>query len=106
MFANVGSAVSATFRESGIGGFYRGYSGLLVRDIPFRVSLLFFYEEFKKTFDRIVKREPRPIENLFLGALAVISLRPGENKPALLVSLSVPFSSARPYRLVLPSGLL
>uniref|UniRef100_A0A7S3A1G4 Mitochondrial carrier protein n=1 Tax=Rhodosorus marinus TaxID=101924 RepID=A0A7S3A1G4_9RHOD len=70
LYASFASAFQGALKQSGVAGLYKGYSGLVVRDVPFRVVQLVMYEECKKFWKERNKRETNDIENLVLGAVA------------------------------------
>lgn len=50
MHVDTWSAVRTIWRTQGLAGFYRGYTGGLARDVPFRVAQLTSFEVTKKLF--------------------------------------------------------
>lgn len=73
------SAVAHTIRDNGLFGFYRGFIGMISRDVLFRTVQLPSYEIVKdmylkritnKTEKQIQNRELEPFESMIIGALS------------------------------------
>ena len=72
------SAISSIYKTSGVRGFYRGFTGQILRDVPFRAVQLPSYEFVKGLWtakfatDRETKitRSLRPVENMAVGIIA------------------------------------
>jgi len=74
------SAVANTFRDNGIKGFYRGYLGMIARDVSFRTVQLPSYEIVKdfylknlaknKTENQLKRKELEPLESMIVGAIS------------------------------------
>lgn len=77
MHDNIVSAFTSIWKSTGWKGFYRGYEGQIMRDVPFRAIQLPTYEIVKKYYsnhfatssDGIV-RPLKPVENMLVGAIA------------------------------------
>ena len=75
---NIVSAIKSTFKSTGLRGFYRGYYGQIMRDVPFRAIQLPSYEVVKKLYmnkfttdvDGKPLREMKPLDNMIVGAIA------------------------------------
>jgi len=77
---HVCSAIAHTVKDHGILGFYRGYIGMIARDVPFRAIQLPSYEIVKdlyfqkfaknKTAKQIKARELLPFESMIIGAIS------------------------------------
>jgi solute carrier family 25 S-adenosylmethionine transporter 26 len=77
MHDNLFSAFASTWKNSGIKGFYRGYAGQIMRDVPFRAIQLPSYEIVKSTYSKQfatnadgTTRTLKPVENMLVGAIA------------------------------------
>ena len=77
MHASLGAAVRSILKSSGPGGFYRGYAGQIMRDVPFRAVQLPSYEFVKTTWTRKfatdeagVVRKLSSLENMAVGIIA------------------------------------
>lgn len=51
-YATLGAAIQGTFAKEGLLGFYSGYDGVLLRDIPYTVLELGLYDFFKRFFHK------------------------------------------------------
>lgn len=76
---NIVSAIKSTFKATGLKGFYRGYYGQIMRDVPFRAIQLPSYEVVKRIYMRKFTldvdgetplREMKPLDNMIVGAIA------------------------------------
>ena len=77
---HVCSAITHTIRDYGLLGFYRGYVGMIARDVPFRAIQLPSYEIVKdiyfqkiaknKTEIQIKSKELLPLESMIIGAIS------------------------------------
>ncbi|GER28306.1 mitochondrial substrate carrier family protein [Striga asiatica] len=70
LFENVGQAIAGTWRQDGVGGFFRGTAATLCREIPFYVAGMGLYAESKKVVQRLIGRELQPWETVAVGALS------------------------------------
>ena len=78
MHASLQAAVGSIYASAGLRGFYRGYVGQIMRDVPFRAVQLPAYEVVKKTWVRRfatdsktnAARELQPLENMAVGIIA------------------------------------
>jgi solute carrier family 25 S-adenosylmethionine transporter 26 len=59
-----------SWQQSGIAGLYRGYSGQVARDVPFRAIQLLLFEDGRERLERRRQRPLTPLENLVMGAYA------------------------------------
>ncbi|KAK4436053.1 putative S-adenosylmethionine carrier 2, chloroplastic [Sesamum alatum] len=69
LYDNVGEALVGTWREDGLGGFFRGTGMTLCREIPFYVAGTGLYTESKKAVQRLVGRELKQWETIAVGAI-------------------------------------
>ena len=56
MYDSMSSAVKGIWKKDGLGGFYRGFTGGLARDVPFRVAQLTTFEIAKGLYLRTKKQ--------------------------------------------------
>jgi len=78
MHASLQAAVGSIYASAGMRGFYRGYVGQIMRDVPFRAVQLPAYEVVKKAWVRRFAtdsktkavRELQPLENMAVGIVA------------------------------------
>ena len=56
MYDSMSSAVRGIWNKDGLGGFYRGFTGGLARDVPFRVAQLTTFEIAKGLYLRTKKQ--------------------------------------------------
>jgi solute carrier family 25 S-adenosylmethionine transporter 26 len=68
--ATVWQVIGQNWRQYGIAGFYRGYSGQVARDVPFRAIQLLLFEDARERLERYRRRALTPLENLAVGAYA------------------------------------
>jgi len=52
IYPSMGAAMKGIWEKSGLGGFYQGYTGVLARDVPFRVAQLTTFEVTKSLYLR------------------------------------------------------
>ncbi|KAK4528189.1 hypothetical protein GAYE_SCF53G6124 [Galdieria yellowstonensis] len=71
VYSSMRTGVAETWKTYGISGFYAGYGATLLRDIPYTMLEFGLYEQLKRLFRGIYKKDslPPPIEWL-LGGLA------------------------------------
>jgi len=113
MHDNLFSALSSIWKSSGINGFYRGYAGQIMRDVPFRAIQLPSYEIVKSTYTKQFAtnadgstRMLKPVENMLVGAIAgsfsaaittpldVVKTRLMTDKTVATISFSSAFKAA------------
>lgn len=58
------------WQQYGIAGLYRGYSGQVARDVPFRAIQLLLFEDGRERLERRQQRPLTSFENLVMGAYA------------------------------------
>ncbi|KAF6003393.1 hypothetical protein F1559_004309 [Cyanidiococcus yangmingshanensis] len=58
------------WQQYGIAGLYRGYSGQVARDVPFRAIQLLLFEDGRERLERRQQRPLTSFENLAMGAYA------------------------------------
>ncbi|XP_020989314.1 probable S-adenosylmethionine carrier 2, chloroplastic isoform X2 [Arachis duranensis] len=63
LYDSLGEALVGTWRQDGLGGFFRGTGATLCREVPFYVAGMGLYDESKK-------RELEPWEAVVVGAIA------------------------------------
>lgn len=113
MHDNLFGAVASIWKSSGINGFYRGYAGQIMRDVPFRAIQLPSYEVVKSSYTKQfatnadgTKRTLKPVENMLVGAIAgsfsaaittpldVVKTRLMTDKTVATISFSSAFKAA------------
>lgn len=52
IYPSMGEAIKGIWKKSGVGGFYQGFTGVLARDVPFRVAQLTTFEVTKSIYLR------------------------------------------------------
>ncbi|MED6220236.1 hypothetical protein PIB30_042962 [Stylosanthes scabra] len=70
LYDNLGEALVGTWRQDGLGGFFRGTGATLCREVPFYVAGMGLYDESKKAVQRLIRRELEPWEAVVVGAIA------------------------------------
>lgn len=62
--------IKAIYDKGGVGGFYKGFTGLLARDLPYRAMQLPFYEVARDLYtEKFCKgRDMQPHEAMIVGA--------------------------------------
>lgn len=63
-------ALRSIFKKEGIAGFYTGWWPALAQKIPSYSLTWMFFQQFKKSYERILKSKPNSEANFLLGALA------------------------------------
>lgn len=63
-------AVTTTFKNGGIGGFYNGYGTTVMREIPFAFIQFPIYEGFKKAWSAWQSAETTPVQGAMCGSVA------------------------------------
>ena len=90
VYRDMGAAVQGIWRESGMKGFYRGYSAQIARDVPFRVVQLVAYEFAKKMYISLRENwEPSPSNSLAAWEGAVVGAVAGSFSAAVTTPLDV-----------------
>ncbi|GAX82700.1 hypothetical protein CEUSTIGMA_g10126.t1 [Chlamydomonas eustigma] len=69
-FAGPIQAVRAILTREGARGLYAGYGAFLLRDLPFDALEFVAYEQLKRNYSILVKRELSPGETSIVGAIA------------------------------------
>ncbi|KAL4277427.1 hypothetical protein AHAS_Ahas20G0306100 [Arachis hypogaea] len=70
LYDSLGEALVGTWRQDGLGGFFRGTGATLCREVPFYVAGMGLYDESKKAVQRLIQRELEPWEAVVVGAIA------------------------------------
>lgn len=63
-YSTIGSAVQSIWQTEGAKGFYAGYTGVCLRDIPYTMFELGLYDNFKSLYLKIKNRDTQPGENI------------------------------------------
>lgn len=63
-YANLKEAVGSIWKNDGFFGFYVGYSGVCLRDIPYTMLELGLYDNFKSIYLKLKNRNTKPGEEL------------------------------------------
>ena len=69
VYENCVAAIKIIWELSGLGGFYKGASVTLARDILWNGLSYAFFINWKSSFMRLIKRDSTETENLIIGAL-------------------------------------
>ncbi|CAA6669324.1 unnamed protein product [Spirodela intermedia] len=109
LFDNAGEAILGTLHRDGLGGFFRGTTATLCREVPFYVAGVGFYTEAKKVFLSVsfslsvgwVKR----LRRCWNGAGAVGDDRPGALSGGLAAVVTTPFDVMKTKMMTAPEGL-
>mmetsp|Transcript_8167 Transcript_8167/g.11777 ORF Transcript_8167/g.11777 Transcript_8167/m.11777 type:complete len:382 (+) Transcript_8167:45-1190(+) len=85
-YDSIAAAVMGIFSNEGILGFFRGYGGVLFRDIPYTMLELGLYDNFKRMVQRRLPKEDqslKPWQEVILaaivGAISGLSTAPMDN---------------------------
>ncbi|XP_061339236.1 uncharacterized protein LOC133285935 isoform X2 [Gastrolobium bilobum] len=70
LYDNLGEALVGTWRQDGLGGFFRGTGATLCREVPFYVAGTGLYEQSKKAVQQLLGRELEAWETVAVGALS------------------------------------
>ncbi|KAL8108875.1 uncharacterized protein LOC141671758 isoform X2 [Apium graveolens] len=70
IYENVGEALTGTWQQDGLKGFFRGTGATLCREVPFYVAGAGLYAESKKAMQYLLGRELEPWEAIFVGAVS------------------------------------
>ncbi|KAK1369840.1 Mitochondrial substrate carrier family protein [Heracleum sosnowskyi] len=70
IYENVGEALTGTWQQDGLKGFFRGTGATLCREVPFYVAGAGLYAESKKAIQHLLGRELEPWETIFVGAVS------------------------------------
>ncbi|CAA7406272.1 unnamed protein product [Spirodela intermedia] len=95
LFDNAGEAILGTLHRDGLGGFFRGTTATLCREVPFYVAGVGFYTEAKKATQKMLERELEPWETIALGALS----------GGLAAVVTTPFDVMKTKMMTAPEGL-
>ena len=62
-YSGLWEATTSIWQTQGIGGFYQGYEGVFLRDVPYTAMELGLYEMLKNTFSSIQQQQQQQREN-------------------------------------------
>merc|ERR1719277_1866838 len=66
-YSTLTEAVTSTYRNGGLGGFYAGYGTTVAREIPFAFIQFPIYEAFKKAWSAFQGKETNPVQGAACG---------------------------------------